>query len=89
MKIERVINGETVTIELTEHELWDAYREQEREFVMEDVREWHVDEDIDMPENVVSEIATRALNMMNNCDTILQEKWECICEAVKEVIGVE
>ena len=33
MTIMRIINGKLVEITLTQSEMWDAYREQEREFI--------------------------------------------------------
>ena len=54
---------------------------------MQDVRSFHEDEDLEMPDNVVSEIADTARDMMNNSDTYMDEWLECIRVAYKEVVG--
>ena len=38
MTIKRMINGVEMEFELTQHEMWGAYREQEHEFDKEDIR---------------------------------------------------
>ena len=91
MKIERIINGETVTIELTESEMWDAYREQEHIFDMEDVRSWFDEMDDDsLPESLtdeqVDDAACWAREWIDDNDHIAECRWDCINDAIKEVL---
>ena len=87
MKIKREVNGQMLEFELTYNEMSAAFTEWEHVGDMQDVRSFHEDEDLEMPDNVVSEIADTARDMMNNSDTYMDEWWECIRAAYKEVVG--
>ena len=87
MKIERVINGETVTIELTAHELWGAYREQEHKFDKEDVISWldEMDNPPELTDEQIDDAATLARDWMEFNDGIAECRLNCIESAIKEV----
>lgn len=87
MKIERVINGETVTIELTAHELWKAYREQEHKFDKEDVISWLdvMDDPPELTDEQIDDAAMLARDWMEYNDGIAECRWNCIESAIKEV----
>ena len=87
MTIKREVNGEMMEFELTRNEMSAAFTEWEHVWDMKDVRSFHEDEDLEMPDNVVSEIADTARDMMNNSDTYMNEWWECVRAAYKEVVG--
>lgn len=89
MKIERVIDGKNVTIELTDYELYDAYREKEHLYDVEDVRfvlDGKREDDPDYPELTADELdkAARLFRHTMN-DT---EDWVYHAEnAIAEIIG--
>lgn len=89
MKIKREVNGQMMEFELTDNEMGAAYAEWEHIGDMQDVRRFHEDEDLDMPESVVSEIAETARDMMNNSDAYMDEWWRCVRDAYVEVTGNE
>lgn len=89
MKIERVIDGKNVTIELTDYELYDAFREKEYLYDVEDVRfvlDGKREDDPDYPELTAEELdkAARLLwHLRNNT-----EDWVYQAEnAIAKVIG--
>lgn len=64
MKIERIINGETVEIELTGIELLYAYEEQRRNYQKEDVLSVLEMEREEVPEQVLDALVNRSLEYM-------------------------
>ena len=89
MTIKREVNGEMMEFKLTDNELSEAFLEWEHVGDMQDVRSFHEDEDLEMPDGVVSEIAETARDMLNNSDAYMDEWWDCIRCAFKEVVGNE
>lgn len=64
MKIERIINGETVEIELTGTELLYAYEEQDRKYREEDVLDVLEMEREDVPEQVLDTLTNKVVDYM-------------------------
>ena len=91
MKIERVINGQKIEIELTKSEMWSAYREQEHLFDMEDIRSAveSIDDD-EIPSTLTDEqiddAACWARGWMDDNVHILDCRWKIIYNAIREVI---
>lgn len=91
MTIKRVINGKLVEIKLTQSEMWDAYREQEHEFDMEDVRSTLEDiDDDEIPETLTDEqiddAACWAREWLDDNDHISELRWDIIHDAIKEAL---
>lgn len=91
MTIKRLINGKEIEIKLTEHEMWDAYREQEHEFDMEDVRSTLKDiDDDEIPETLTDEqiddAACWAREWLDDNDHISELRWDIIHDAIKEAL---
>ena len=89
MKIIREVNGQQMEFELTDHELWEAYREQEHLFDMEDVCAWLDDMEDDAPgltDDQIEEAATLARNWMDGNDHMAECRWDCINDAIREVL---
>lgn len=89
MTIKRIINGNSVEIALTEHELWEAYREQEHEFDKEDVVSmWEdMNEDEELPEMTEEQIETAAdcvREWLDANDNISEIRWDIIRDAIME-----
>ena len=89
MTIKRIINGQPVEITLTEHELWEAYREQEHEFDKEDVVSMWEDmaEDEELPEMTEEQIETVAdcvRKWLDANDHISEIRWDNIRDAITE-----
>ena len=90
MTITRNINGVNVGIELTETELYDAYKEQEHIYDMEDVRQYWEYPDMDkdgrtrLTDEQISEIAYLSREYQNNADSIMDTLWECVDDAIKD-----
>ena len=88
MTITRWINGVKVKIELTKTELYDAYKEQQHIFDMDDVRHyWEYDEmDEDgrtrLTDEQISDIADISREFQNESDVILDRIWNCVDEAI-------
>ena len=57
MTIKRIINGKPVEIKLTQSEMWDAYREQEHKFDMEDVRHWLEEDEQELTDEQIDDAA--------------------------------
>lgn len=101
MKIERIINGHRVEIELTPQEMYDAYFEQEHNFDMEDVRSmldedhWYYTDEAgdpawpEMTDEQISDAASLAREWMDGNDHMAECRWDCISDAMKEVLGNE
>ena len=92
MTIKRIINGKIVEIELTQHEMWDAYREQEHEFDKEDVRSTLEDIDDDripptLTEEQIDDAARWAREWMDANDNMAETRWENIRDAILEVVN--
>lgn len=86
MTIKRIINGIIVEIKLTEHEMWDAYREQEHEFDMEDVRHWLEEDEQELTDEQIDDAAYWAREWMDDNDTIAEIRWNIIDDAIKEAL---
>ena len=91
MTIKRIINGKPVEIKLTEHEMWDAYREQEHEFDMEDVRSTLEDIDDDevpttLTDEQIDDAACWARQWMDENDHMAEIRWDIINDAIKEAL---
>lgn len=98
MKIKRTINGESVEIELTETELVLAYREQQHEFTMMDVRSllendeyYWTDENGDshppeLTDEQVDDAACWAQEWLDENDHISEVRWDIIHDAIEEVL---
>lgn len=91
MTIKRIINGKIVEIELTQQEMWDAYREQEHEFDKEDVRSTLEDIDDDritsaLTDEQIDDAARWAREWMDESDNMAETRWEIIHDAILEVI---
>lgn len=86
MIIKRVINGKPVEIKLTEHEMWDAYREQEHEFDMEDVRHWLEEDEQELTDEQIEDAACWAREWLDDNDHISELRWDIIHDAIKEAL---
>ena len=91
MKINRIINGQRVEIELTQREMWDAYREQEHEFDMEDVRSTLEDIDDDevpttLTDEQIDDAAHWAREWMDGNDHMAEIRWDIMNDAIKEAL---
>lgn len=91
MTIKRIINGKIVEITLTEHEMWNAYREQEHEFDMEDVRSTldDIDDDgipVTLTDEQIDDAAYWAREWMNDNDHMAEIRWDIINDAIKEAL---
>lgn len=86
MKIKRIINGKPVEIKLTQSEMWDAYREQEHEFDMEDVRHWLEEDERELTDEQIDDAAYWAREWMDENDHISELRWDIIHDAIKEAL---
>ena len=94
MTISRIINGTMVNIELSAGELREAYMEQERNYDMEDVRSllnqenyyWKAGEAPKLTDEQVENAALIARDWMDDNDVIAECRWDCIADAIKEVL---
>ena len=86
MKINRIINGQKIEIELTEHEMWSAYREQEHVFDIEDVRDWLEERGRELTDEQINDAAWWARQWMDENDYISELRWDIIHDAIKEAL---
>lgn len=99
MKIKREINGQMMEFELTEQELWDAHFEQQHNNDMENVTD-ALDDMIDERElmelcerrsvsipDLVSEVVRKSREKQDSNATISECLWECIYDAIEEVVN--
>lgn len=86
MTIKRIINGKPVEIKLTQSEMWDAYREQEHEFDMEDVRHWLEEDEQELTDEQIDDAAYWARQWMDENDHIAEIRWDIIDDAIKEAL---
>ena len=56
MKITRTINGQEITIELTEQELREAHREAEQNYFREDILQWAEDNEKEIDDDILEKI---------------------------------
>jgi len=74
MKITRTINGQEITIELTTEEMRKAYREIDKEYLYEDVRQWAEDTkkefDDDLIEDIVGDLESNYDSNFSHWDNI-------------------
>ena len=90
MKIERVIDGKNVVIELTDMEMYDAYHEKEHLYDVEDVRSiWEMkrENDPDYPEPTEDELDRAAYqyrHAMNNTEDWVHQAEYAIGEVIAE-----
>ena len=86
MTIKRIINGKPVEIKLTQSEMWDAYREQEHEFDMEDVRHWLEEDGQELTDEQIDDAACWAREWMDENDHMAEIRWDIIDDAIKEAL---
>ena len=86
MTIKRIINGKPVEITLTQSEMWDAYREQEHEFDMEDVRHWLEEDEQELTDEQIDDAAYWAREWLDSNDHISELRWDIINDAIKEAL---
>lgn len=86
MTIKRIINGKIVEIELTAQELQNAYFEQEHYYDMEDVQSALKEADREFTGDQISKAAYLARKWMDGNDVIAECRWNCIDEAIEEVL---
>lgn len=92
MTIKREVNGKMMEFELTYNEMCNAYFEQEHVFDMEDVRAYYDYDDETsgdrrrLTEEHAEEVATLAREWMDENDGIAETRWNCIDDAIKEVL---
>ena len=80
MKIVR--NG--IEYELTGTELYDAYRECKREFLIDDIEEKAREQEIDLTNADINEIADKAERAIDNNDYLWESYWRDIEYALED-----
>ena len=91
MTIKRTINGVEMEFELTNQEMWNAYREQEHEYDKEDVRSTLEDIDDDripsaLSDEQIDDAAWWVREWMDENDNMAETRWEIIHDAILKVI---
>lgn len=91
MKISRNVNGENMEFELTWHEMWQAYTEQEHLFRMEDVRGYieEMDGVPELTEEQIDRAADFVTEWMEENDGVAETLWSIVDDAIKEVMKDE
>ena len=85
MKIKRMINGIEHEFELTPHEMYDAFREQQKNFYREDVESFK-EQFLDCHDNITEEQIDEAMDdIIEKYDDIVSEQdWWVFAEAAYE-----
>lgn len=90
MTITRIIDGKSIEIELTDHEMWKAYDEVEHKIDIETVDFYGTvgDGDSPIPDDKIDEVANRYRNMYGKyLENDSDVRYEFVCDAIREVIG--
>lgn len=82
MKIERIIDGKKVSIELTETELFRAYSEQKKNFEKDFVQNIFDENDFDYTDNELDYVSTLILDKLNY-DSIGKQETEMAINYIK------
>lgn len=82
MKIERIIDGKKVSIELTETELFRAYSEQKKKFEKDFVQNIFDENDFDYTDNELDYVSTLILDKLNY-DSIGKQETEMAINYIK------
>ena len=89
MTIERTINNETIKIELTPEELYQAYRERSDDFDIDDIYEyadWFDDtRDIKLTDDQLARAAAKYRKWLNHLEDLSDARMEFAHDAFKEV----
>jgi len=91
VKITRIVNGTIMEFELTPRELEHAYREQQHNYDVEDVRSYHAEaaEDNEWRELTDDEIeraAEYSRDYQDSNDDMSESLWNCVHDAIMRVL---
>lgn len=88
MKIKRNVNGQEMEFELTGNEMWQAYREQEHLFLVEDVRGYieEMDGVPELTEEQIDRVIDLVTEWMDKNDNISETRWAIVDDAIEEVL---
>ena len=74
MKITRIINGQEITIELTEEEMLRTRSELDEEYLREDIQQWAEDND----KNISEKLETKMVRYLAEEDDANASRWDNI-----------